>query len=620
MKKFVSFVLSLSMMAILLPQTVFASGEASTVGVSAFEYALNDTVYIGLFDDSWNAVGLADGYEIRVSPRTNPGFSSATTNVAGEILVSDDDLYGFYVDVDLGLGEYFVDLYAGNSFVSSTMFEVVEVVDAGGVDANGGDAGVQQNLDEVAIFTTDKFEYEVGETVYVGLFDATGSAMLLTDDQEIRFSLRNSPGFSSATSNVAGEIETSALNASDDFGYYVNVELGVGEYFVDLYEGLSLLTSTQIEVVAAEDVDDSDEVAVNDVVLSDEVYVVGEVVYFSVEDDGTQMALPEGYYANVRLSGAAGLAATTADGSVVARQATVAIPYYYSVSGLAVGEYILDVFDGTGLLMATEDFDVVEVAAVQEVVDDNNDSADDSVESELEVEFELNEDVLLNVNQGGMVFVPQAANEELCSDVDDSFWGKVIVNQLLSEGLFPVVNENSGLSCRVGREVTRKEFTAWLMFAYFADQIDADNVDYSVIPLSDVDGSDAYDPYIAAAYEAGVIGGYPDGSFKGDNVINRAEVLKILLRASNVFMNEDGAVAALVAEHGDDSPVAYFADVDGDDQYYYGYLFFAMHYYNAEIGTHLIEGRLGAGGDKYAAMDDSILFGEAAKLLYLLRN
>ncbi|MBU1017800.1 S-layer homology domain-containing protein [Patescibacteria group bacterium] len=47
--------------------------------------------------------------------------------------------------------------------------------------------------------------------------------------------------------------------------------------------------------------------------------------------------------------------------------------------------------------------------------------------------------------------------------------------------------------------------------------------------------------YVAIGYlnESGVINGYPDGTFKPDNPINRAEVLKIILMGSDVEVPED---------------------------------------------------------------------------------
>jgi len=49
-----------------------------------------------------------------------------------------------------------------------------------------------------------------------------------------------------------------------------------------------------------------------------------------------------------------------------------------------------------------------------------------------------------------------------------------------------------------------------------------------------------HDNYVAITYlnEIGVLGGYPDGTFKPDNVINRAEVLKVILQSAKVTVPE----------------------------------------------------------------------------------
>lgn len=47
--------------------------------------------------------------------------------------------------------------------------------------------------------------------------------------------------------------------------------------------------------------------------------------------------------------------------------------------------------------------------------------------------------------------------------------------------------------------------------------------------------------FVAISYlnEAGIVGGYPDGTFKPDNSINRAEVLKVILNGSKIDASED---------------------------------------------------------------------------------
>lgn len=52
--------------------------------------------------------------------------------------------------------------------------------------------------------------------------------------------------------------------------------------------------------------------------------------------------------------------------------------------------------------------------------------------------------------------------------------------------------------------------------------------------FKDVSSSAWYTPYLAAARIYGVINGYPDNSFKPENTVNRAEMLKIFLEGANI--------------------------------------------------------------------------------------
>ena len=51
-------------------------------------------------------------------------------------------------------------------------------------------------------------------------------------------------------------------------------------------------------------------------------------------------------------------------------------------------------------------------------------------------------------------------------------------------------------------------------------------------PFKDVDLDKWYAPYISAAKEKGIAGGYEDGTFKPNSTVSRVEALKILLEAS----------------------------------------------------------------------------------------
>lgn len=53
-------------------------------------------------------------------------------------------------------------------------------------------------------------------------------------------------------------------------------------------------------------------------------------------------------------------------------------------------------------------------------------------------------------------------------------------------------------------------------------------------PFSDVSESEWYSKYIYTAYSQGVVGGYPDGSFKPAKIVNKAEFYKILFNGMGV--------------------------------------------------------------------------------------
>ncbi len=114
------------------------------------------------------------------------------------------------------------------------------------------------------------------------------------------------------------------------------------------------------------------------------------------------------------------------------------------------------------------------------------------------------------------------------------------------------------------------------------------------------------------AAEKGIVSGNPDGTFKPNKVINRAEVLKILLRSSELFEATAGQMSALDEDF---DPVGRFVDEDNDD-WYTPYLHFAVEAEIIEGRTEMRNGRM----VRVAAMSDGVLYGEAAKILYLARQ
>ena len=77
--------------------------------------------------------------------------------------------------------------------------------------------------------------------------------------------------------------------------------------------------------------------------------------------------------------------------------------------------------------------------------------------------------------------------------------------------------------------------------------------------FTDVSASHPYLEAIRWGKETGVLSGYPDGSFRPDNIVNRAEFLKIVLAAKGV----DGSVKVAVGTFPDVDPSAWFAPYVG---------------------------------------------------------
>jgi len=88
--------------------------------------------------------------------------------------------------------------------------------------------------------------------------------------------------------------------------------------------------------------------------------------------------------------------------------------------------------------------------------------------------------------------------------------------------------------------------------------------------FSDVASNDPYAPAIQWAKAQGVLQGYPDGTFKPNNVVNRAEFLKIVLGAKGTKMSDTGGKSGFndVDENGWYAPYVRYAKAQGIIQGY----------------------------------------------------
>jgi hypothetical protein len=133
------------------------------------------------------------------------------------------------------------------------------------------------------------------------------------------------------------------------------------------------------------------------------------------------------------------------------------------------------------------------------------------------------------------------------SDVPDGQWYTTAVHTLASLGVLQGYGDGA---FGPGDPVTRAQFTA---IAMRFGTLDATGENL----FSDVSEGDWFYPYVVGAIQSGWITGYPDGTFRPDATIARAEVVAITNR-----MLGRAADQAYVAAHGDS--LTQFADVPAD--------------------------------------------------------
>lgn len=119
------------------------------------------------------------------------------------------------------------------------------------------------------------------------------------------------------------------------------------------------------------------------------------------------------------------------------------------------------------------------------------------------------------------------------SDVSDtSFgWAKNVIETLAGAGIIAGVDEQR---FEPSRAVTRAEFVCLLLRALeLEEKAGAEN------PFKDLKIGDWYAGAVIAAFEAGLVKGYEDGTFDPGNTITREEVVAILIRALELPLTEE---------------------------------------------------------------------------------
>jgi len=204
-----------------------------------------------------------------------------------------------------------------------------------------------------------------------------------------------------------------------------------------------------------------------------------------------------------------------------------------------------------------------------------------------------------------------------CSDVEKEFWAYEIIQQLLDLRLYPVERTSGEVKCKPATEVTRASFTAWLIVGYYPDLMN--NFDSNLlndIPFSDLTEDNKYAPYIMIAYSQGIINGHSDGTFKPDESINRAELLKITFESLGLFNSTADELNFLKESYPEKDPIKLFEDINDDESWFYTYLYYAT-------ANDIIIGRtytINGVDVKRSDMALPVLYAEAAKVLHLARK
>lgn len=159
-----------------------------------------------------------------------------------------------------------------------------------------------------------------------------------------------------------------------------------------------------------------------------------------------------------------------------------------------------------------------------------------------------------------------AANRFL--DITKEHWADCYISQLVDLG---VVWGYEDKTFRPDNNITRAELTkiALLINGY------KPNTQNTQKSFPDLEDGKWYVPYVNTAATLGIVNGYDDGLFRPDDLVTRAEAVKILLRAAGIEVYTTGEVL--------------YPDVTEDD-WYYPYVAYAT---QTEIVNGFVNGKFG---------------------------
>ncbi len=137
--------------------------------------------------------------------------------------------------------------------------------------------------------------------------------------------------------------------------------------------------------------------------------------------------------------------------------------------------------------------------------------------------------IVLRAQQGALVGVSEPLRPEnnmVFTDIKPSHANYEAIKYLKDNGISSGYKDGT---FRPNETVNRAEALKMLMIAFNSNS--ASNTKPS---FKDVDSSAWYASTLALALDLGIVKGYPDGTFKPANTVNRAEYLKLLLKSANM--------------------------------------------------------------------------------------
>ncbi len=115
---------------------------------------------------------------------------------------------------------------------------------------------------------------------------------------------------------------------------------------------------------------------------------------------------------------------------------------------------------------------------------------------------------------------------QVYTDIDKKYWASNAIMFLTKKGIIKGYPDNT---FRPDETVTRAEFVTMLV-----KLLNMDSATDAALPYSDMKNNHWAYKNIKISNDAGLIKGYPDGTFKPENTVKKAEVMSIASKISNI--------------------------------------------------------------------------------------